>query len=1063
MLVKSHIPWAIKIENYPEQSNTLIYNGEIQSPEWKYFDSEKMEIIGGTFEETTAGTYYREFKPLRKYVFPNGTKKTYYAPWIIKKKENICSLSETSGEVKVNFTRTFTVSRLGDGVITVISSNENICTATVNDCTVTIHSHTAGTAQLTITVNEGTNYLAYDLKYDVISTRTQISIPLVSNTSLTYNTTSQSPTITNVPNEYVTLLGNKDETIVGDYEFEYQINDTNAYEWEDGTKNNKKYTWKITPYLLNKVTGNTTSFTYNKTNQSVSVNNFLQQYITADNDLTKKDAGNYTAKYIIKDKHNYNWEDNTTDDININWTINVLKLNKPVSSNTSLTFNNTNQTLSVSNFNTNYITQVGNITEKIVGNYSVTYSLDDKINVNWSDNTTNDVTINWKINILSLAIPSQTTTQRYTGSSVTSSWNNYNTTYMTIDGTTSAITVGTYNVTFALKDTVNTQWSDGAKTSKNVNWILSPYLATIPSQHGTLTYNTASQTPSWNNYDSSIMNIGGTYQNQTNVNSYNATFDLKDKTNYIWSDNTTTNKTVSWTIDYKYLTIPYIVDSSYTYERSSQTTAVSRTITINNFDSTYANQSGTVTASNANTYTVTWTVKNNNIRWSDYNNNTSASRSETWVINKRSVSYSIRNTSFTYDGNSHVPSTDFDDYYVYTNQNNSEQTNANENGYTLRFNLRDTSNTTWWDNTTSYKDEKWYIYKKQFTKPSLSTSSYTYTRSDESTETIFTPEIRYFDSDSMNKSGDLSKSAAGSYNISISLKNTNNTKWNDNTTAAISLPWTINKRGISAPYLYNTSLSWNGDNQTVSGPNTTYINYGGTTTASKLGSYTCTASLKSTSSTYWSDTNNSNSRPLTWIIKVPSSSYISYNINSAEVLIFQNSSYRTNSIPVYKTVESGNRIDYYFNPSGGWWSSYDQSVAAVLSPITLYNTDKIIKVQSGSSYTSCAIKPATIYGTTQWDINTFNTWANSSHSINYDSAVKIYWLKASTCTSVTIIDDNRQSMRLGLGLIYRSGGTILSPDQFKNLESANHAYYTFTFIDGSTFTVAMHLSGTAAL
>lgn len=65
-LVKSHIPWAIKIDNFPEQSNILTYDTNAQSPTWNFFDAEKMYISGGTIEEINAGTYYTEFLPFRK-------------------------------------------------------------------------------------------------------------------------------------------------------------------------------------------------------------------------------------------------------------------------------------------------------------------------------------------------------------------------------------------------------------------------------------------------------------------------------------------------------------------------------------------------------------------------------------------------------------------------------------------------------------------------------------------------------------------------------------------------------------------------------------------------------------------------------------------------------------------------------------------------------------------------------------------------------------------------------------------------------------------------------------
>ena len=96
-LVKSNIPWAEKIEAYPEQNNSLTYTGSSLSPTWKNYDSKKMEMVGGTASAVNAGTYYTNFAPLRRYVFPDGTKQTYPAEWKIAKAVCSLSFSEDSG------------------------------------------------------------------------------------------------------------------------------------------------------------------------------------------------------------------------------------------------------------------------------------------------------------------------------------------------------------------------------------------------------------------------------------------------------------------------------------------------------------------------------------------------------------------------------------------------------------------------------------------------------------------------------------------------------------------------------------------------------------------------------------------------------------------------------------------------------------------------------------------------------------------------------------------------------------------------------------------------------
>lgn len=73
-------------------------------------------------------------------------------------------------------------------------------------------------------------------------------------------------------------------------------------------------------------------------------------------------------------------------------------------------------------------------------------------------------------------------------------------------------------------------------------------ISAVPSVSGTLTYTGSVLTPTWKNYDSSQLTIGGTTSG-TNAGTYTATFTPKD--GYCWSDGSTTAKSVSWTIGKK--------------------------------------------------------------------------------------------------------------------------------------------------------------------------------------------------------------------------------------------------------------------------------------------------------------------------------------------------------------------------------------------------------------------------------------------------------------------------------------------------------------------------------
>ena len=140
-------------------------------------------------------------------------------------------------------------------------------------------------------------------------------------------------------------------------------------------------------------------------------------------------------------------------------------------------------------------------------------------------------------------VPTQNGTLTYNGQAQSPSWNSYNPNALTLGGVTTGTNAGTYTATFTPKEKY--QWSDGSKTAREVTWTIGRASMPVPSQSGSLTYTGAAQSPTWANYDSGKMTLGGTTSG-TNAGSYNATF--TPGANYKWNDGTTNAKTVAWTI-----------------------------------------------------------------------------------------------------------------------------------------------------------------------------------------------------------------------------------------------------------------------------------------------------------------------------------------------------------------------------------------------------------------------------------------------------------------------------------------------------------------------------------
>ena len=122
------------------------------------------------------------------------------------------------------------------------------------------------------------------------------------------------------------------------------------------------------------------------------------------------------------------------------------------------------------------------------------------VTVSYTENgVTQTATFNVTVNRKSVTKPTWKNNLTYNGNaqSVSSAnyWNNYNASYMTISGTTSATNAGTYIATFTPGS--NYRWADGTTTAINVNW-------TINRANGSLNVNPTTVALNGNNYSSGV-------------------------------------------------------------------------------------------------------------------------------------------------------------------------------------------------------------------------------------------------------------------------------------------------------------------------------------------------------------------------------------------------------------------------------------------------------------------------------------------------------------------------------------------------------------------------------
>ena len=211
--------------------------------------------------------------------------------------------------------------------------------------------------------------------------------------------------------------------------------------------------------------------------------------------------------------------------------------------NGSLTYTGSPQSPSWNGYDPATLTLGGTTEATDAGTYTATFTPKD--DYQWADGTKDPKSVQWSIGRANIAsVPTQTGSLTYNGSTQSPTWSGYDTSKMTLGGTTSGTNAGSYAATFTPK--ANYQWTDGTTVAKEATWTIGrATVSTLPSQSGSLTYTGSAQSPTWANYDTAKLTIGGATSG-TNAGTYTATF--TPKSNYQWTDGGTGAKNVNWSI-----------------------------------------------------------------------------------------------------------------------------------------------------------------------------------------------------------------------------------------------------------------------------------------------------------------------------------------------------------------------------------------------------------------------------------------------------------------------------------------------------------------------------------
>jgi hypothetical protein len=197
---------------------------------------------------------------------------------------------------------------------------------------------------------------------------------------------------------------------------------------------------------------------------SLNIVGFLADKMTVTGNVGTN-VGNYQCVISLND--GYVWDDGSVDDVVIAWKIVPKKITKPTA-NGVIAFAHSGElkTLALAGVNNAVMTVSGDISATAVGDYACIISLNDKTNYVWSDNTTNDVVINWSITTSArsqIQKPSGHLSTFHTGLSVDFSAHSR---FDNIRDKVSFINfvhteVGVYRGYISIADTTKYEWSDG--------------------------------------------------------------------------------------------------------------------------------------------------------------------------------------------------------------------------------------------------------------------------------------------------------------------------------------------------------------------------------------------------------------------------------------------------------------------------------------------------------------------------------------------------------------------------------------------------------------------------
>lgn len=365
-----------------------------------------------------------------------------------------------------------------------------------------------------------------------------------------------------------------------------------------------------------------------------------------------------------------------------------------------------------------------------------------------------------------------------------------------------------------------------------------------PTVSGTYTYNGQEQTVVLNDYDADKMTI---LSGNTGMAAGDYNVVISPKTGYCWADNTTDEISLTWSI--KKASIAYIPTQSGSIEYSGN----SKTPSFANYNEDSLRTSGDTTGTDAGTYTITFTPKEN-YQWSD---GTITGKNVQWTI-QRAIIQNVPTPKETLNYTGSEISPRWNNYDPAKLTIGGTTSAINEGDYYATF--TPTINYKWGDETTTAKEVMWSIANNYISITPSQHGTLAYSGEEQS------PQWDNYDSNKLTLSGETVGTNAQTYQATFTPKE--GYVWYNNgvtSDAPITVEWVIDRAYINNYPAPTGTLEYTGSQQSPTWEyyDSNKMTISGTTNATDAGTYT--AMFTPTSNYKWG-TGSTSSRNVNWTI-----------------------------------------------------------------------------------------------------------------------------------------------------------------------------------------------------